>query len=107
MALFKIMKGSKDRLSSQATHEGYAWYTTEDGGFYVDAANVDASGQDTGSVIRKRVNDASNTSFTDSSASGAMVSTNVHDAIIEANTNAKNANKSFTYNSETQTLEFS
>ena len=96
MALFKIMKGSKDRLSSQAVHEGYAWYTTEDGGFYVDAANVNSSGEDTGDVVRKRINDASRTAFT---AQG-MSATNVQDAIVEAN-------KKFTYDSNTKTLEFS
>ncbi len=97
MSLFKIMKGSKNRLDNQELHEGYAWYTTEDGGFYIDASDVDAQGDDVpSSLSRTRVNEASNTSF---SAQG-MSATNVHDAIIEVN-------KSFTYDSTTKTLELS
>lgn len=96
MALFKIMKGGKDRLGSQSTHEGYAWFTTEDAGFYIDAAPINSSGTSTGDVVRKRINDASNTSFSES----GMSSTNVHDAIVEVK-------KTLSYNSQNETLTLS
>ena len=41
MSLFKILKGSKDRIDPTNTpfHEGYAYFTTDEGngGFYIDA----------------------------------------------------------------------
>lgn len=37
--LFKILKGSSERISTGITafHEGYAYFTPDDGGFYIDA----------------------------------------------------------------------
>lgn len=37
--LFKILKGSSSRISTATTafHEGYAYFTPDDSGFYIDA----------------------------------------------------------------------
>ena len=39
MALFKILKGDSSRISTSVTpfHEGYAYFTPDDGGLYIDA----------------------------------------------------------------------
>lgn len=39
MALFKILKGDSSRISTDITpfHDGYAYFTPDDGGFYIDA----------------------------------------------------------------------
>lgn len=39
MALFKILKGDSSRIGTDVTefHEGYAYFTPDDGGFYIDA----------------------------------------------------------------------
>lgn len=37
MSLFKILKGTSGRLSAQPFHDGYAFYTPDDGAFYIDA----------------------------------------------------------------------
>ena len=41
MALFKPLKGDSSRISLEVTpfHDGYAYLTTDDGGFYIDAVN--------------------------------------------------------------------
>lgn len=38
MALFKILKGSSTKIDTKTTpfHEGYAYFTPDDGGFYID-----------------------------------------------------------------------
>jgi len=38
MALFKILKGNSSRISVDITpfHDGYAYFTPDDGGFYID-----------------------------------------------------------------------
>ena len=41
MSLFKPMSGDSSRLSQQEFHEGYAWLTTNDGKFYIDAMDGD------------------------------------------------------------------
>jgi hypothetical protein len=80
MALFKVMKGGKDRLDSQETRDGYAYFTTEDNGFYIDANPVNSTtGQSEGTVTRRRVNDAANTSI----AIEGLTSTTVDAAIEE------------------------
>ena len=38
MALFKISKGLKDDLVAQKPTEGFCWFTTDDGKFYIDTA---------------------------------------------------------------------
>ena len=38
MALFKINKGDSSRLESQKAHEGYAYFTPDNGKFYIDVA---------------------------------------------------------------------
>ena len=39
MALFKILKGDSSRISTDVTpfHDGYAYFTPDDGGFYIDS----------------------------------------------------------------------
>lgn len=39
MALFKILRGDSARISTDITpfHDGYAYFTPDDGGFYIDA----------------------------------------------------------------------
>lgn len=39
MALFKILRGESSRISTEITpfHDGYAYLTPDDGGFYIDA----------------------------------------------------------------------
>lgn len=41
MALFKILKGDSSRVGTDTTpfHEGYAYFTPDDGGFYIDAVS--------------------------------------------------------------------
>lgn len=41
--LFKILKGDSSRISTDITpfHEGYAYVTANDGGFYIDMSNSD------------------------------------------------------------------
>ena len=97
MALFKVLKGGSARLANQTKTEGYAYYTVDDGGFYIDAAAVNSAGTgSTGSVLRKRINDAANTSF-----SGTDISaTNVQDALIEIS-------KSLSYSSAAEKLTLS
>ena len=64
MALFKVMKGGKERLDQQQLRDGFAYFTTEDNGFYIDANPVDPDTKESiGTVTRRRVNDASNTSI--------------------------------------------
>lgn len=41
MSLFKPMSGDSSRLSQQEFHDGYAWLTTNDGKFYIDAMDGD------------------------------------------------------------------
>lgn len=36
MALFKILRGSSDSLNSQTFHDGYCYFTTDTGLFYID-----------------------------------------------------------------------
>lgn len=37
MSLFKIFRGKAERLSQQPLVDGYAYFTPDDGGFYIDA----------------------------------------------------------------------
>ena len=39
MSLFKIFRGNSSRISIDVTpfHDGYAYFSTDDGGFYIDA----------------------------------------------------------------------
>lgn len=41
MALFKILRGNKSKIGTSATpfHDGYAYLTPDDGGFYIDATH--------------------------------------------------------------------
>ena len=50
MALFKVSKGKVENLSKQAITEGYAWFTPDDGKFYIDAHVTE-----NGSEVLKRV----------------------------------------------------
>ncbi|MBQ8619053.1 MAG: hypothetical protein IJ418_16275 [Clostridia bacterium] len=51
MALFKILKGDSSRISTDITpfHDGYAYFTPDDGGFYIDS-------EDNGEQKRIRIN---------------------------------------------------
>ena len=51
MSLFKILKGDSSRVSMDITpfHDGYAYFTPDDGGFYIDS-------EDNGSQSRIRIN---------------------------------------------------
>ena len=51
MSLFKILKGSSSRIDLNTTdfHDGYAYFTPDDGGFYIDS-------DDNGSEQRIRIN---------------------------------------------------
>ena len=42
MALLKALRGDSSRISTSNTpfHDGYAYLTTDDGGFYIDATTV-------------------------------------------------------------------
>lgn len=41
MSLFKVLRGDSDRISTDVTpfHDGYAYFTPDDGGFYIDATH--------------------------------------------------------------------
>lgn len=41
MALFKILKGNSSRLPDIKATEGYAYFTPDDGKFYIDIATAD------------------------------------------------------------------
>ena len=51
MALFKILKGDSSRISTDVTpfHDGWAYFTPDDGGFYIDS-------EDNGEQKRHRIN---------------------------------------------------
>lgn len=51
MALFKILKGNSSRIDMSVTpfHDGYAYFTPDDGGFYIDS-------EDSGIQKRHRIN---------------------------------------------------
>ena len=53
MSLFKILRGSSSRIGLSATpfHDGYAYFTPDDGGFYIDAED------DSGNQRRIRINE--------------------------------------------------
>lgn len=40
MALFKILKGSSERLKNLKATEGYAYFTPDDGKFYIDISST-------------------------------------------------------------------
>lgn len=66
MALFKILKGNSSRISTDITpfHDGYAYFTPDDGGFYIDS-------EDNGEQKRHRVNPKGSTAISATlSASG-------------------------------------
>lgn len=41
MALFKILKGRHNKLNAQSKTDGWAWFTPDNGSFYIDALNTD------------------------------------------------------------------
>ena len=51
MSLFKILKGDSSRIDMSITpfHDGYAYFTPDDGGFYIDS-------EDNGEQKRIRIN---------------------------------------------------
>ena len=40
MALFKILKGSSEGLKNLKATEGYAYFTPDDGKFYIDISST-------------------------------------------------------------------
>lgn len=78
MALFKILRGQSTNLNSQDLHDGYAYFTPDDGRFYIDVAlanppqymdMVKKSGTVNGSTIyRIEVERQAMYSFTNSNA---------------------------------------
>ena len=63
MALFKIIKGDSSRISTDVTpfHDGYAYFTPDDGGFYIDS-------EDNGEQKRHRINPVNSSGSTAVSA---------------------------------------
>lgn len=63
MALFKILKGDSSRISTDVTpfHDGYAYFTPDDGGFYIDS-------EDDGEQKRHRINPVNSSGSTAVSA---------------------------------------
>lgn len=56
MAIFKILKGDSSRIDTKTTpyNEGYAYFTPDDGGFYIDA---EVSGSQKRIRINENIND--------------------------------------------------
>lgn len=63
MVLFKILKGDSSRISTDVTpfHDGYAYFTPDDGGFYIDS-------EDNGEQKRHRINPVNSSGSTAVSA---------------------------------------
>lgn len=63
MALFKILKEDSSRISTDVTpfHDGYAYFTPDDGGFYIDS-------EDNGEQKRHRINPVNSSGSTAVSA---------------------------------------
>ena len=63
MALFKILKGDSSRISTDVTpfHDGYAYFTPDDGGFYIES-------EDNGEQKRHRINPVNSSGSTAVSA---------------------------------------
>lgn len=63
MALFKILKGDSSRISTDVTpfHDGYAYFTPDDGGFYINS-------EDNGEQKRHRINPVNSSGSTAVSA---------------------------------------
>ena len=57
MALFKILRGSRDNLDGKELHDGYAYFTPDTGEFFIDYLdNKD------GQLYRKKISDTTKTS---------------------------------------------
>lgn len=76
MALFKISKGTSERLPSTLT-EGYAWYTYNDSKFYIDYKD------DSGVLHRKALNAQDSETL-----SGASLSTTLNASDTEVPTSS-------------------
>lgn len=66
MALFKILKGDSSRISTDVTpfHDGYAYFTPDDGGLYIDS-------EDDG--VQKRIRVASTGSGNSTAVYGTLL----------------------------------
>lgn len=51
MALFKILKGQSENLQKAAFHPGYAYFTPDDGKFYIDVGEDSEIGQGIAPVV--------------------------------------------------------
>lgn len=52
MALWKPFRGSREALDTQALHDGYVYFCTNDGSLHFDYVDTD------GNLQRKQINDA-------------------------------------------------
>lgn len=52
MALFKALRGNRSSLDAQSLHDGYAYFCTDDGSFWIDYTDAD------GNLQRKQINKA-------------------------------------------------
>lgn len=93
MSLFKVMRGNSADLGQQELHDGYAWYTLDEGGFYIDGSSS------SGIVTRKKINDADNITVDSQSFASSNLKT-----ILEG---LDSADLSVSYDSETETLTIS
>ena len=65
MSLFKILKGERSRISTDVTpfHDGWAYFTPDDDGFYIDS-------EDGGEQVRHRINKAMKSEIVTLTANG-------------------------------------
>lgn len=85
MALFKILRGDSTRISTDVTpfHDGYAYFTPDDGGFYIDS-------EKDGVQTRHRINpefssDAVSATLSASGWSGKQQQVSVQGLLAEQN----------------------
>lgn len=75
MALFKILRGLKNKLASQNFHDGYCYFTTDDQMFYIDY--IDEENKE-----RREPLNANNTNY----LSGAELTHTINDTAISSDT---------------------
>jgi hypothetical protein len=75
MALFKILRGLKNKLASQNFHDGYCYFTTDDQMFYIDY--IDEENKE-----RREPLNANNTNY----LSGAELTYTINDTAISSDT---------------------
>ena len=85
MALFKILKGDSSRIGTDVTefHEGYAYFTPDDGGFYIDAVTR-------GENKRIKINPSGNNTSVNAVLTVAGWNNNVQTVTVAGMTASKN-----------------